>query len=106
MYKTTRTIAGDASMTCKDCGHQISMNKMCERPIQTATDMLNIWPLTTPAALLGWLRGSWVQKRKPSQRLSQCPLSQLCHGFRSRYRLTNPPPRFRPSHVCDLQKFD
>lgn len=40
MYKTTRTIAGDTSMTCKDCGHQISMNKMCERPIQAATDML------------------------------------------------------------------
>ncbi len=27
-------------MTCKDCGHEINMNKMCERPIQTATDML------------------------------------------------------------------
>ena len=40
MYKTTRTIAGDTSMTCKDCGHQISMNEMCERPIQAATDML------------------------------------------------------------------
>jgi hypothetical protein len=40
MYKATRNIAGDASMTCKDCGHEISMNKMCERPIQAATDML------------------------------------------------------------------
>jgi hypothetical protein len=27
-------------MICKDCGHEISMNKMCERPIQAATDML------------------------------------------------------------------
>ena len=27
-------------MKCKDCGHEISMNKMCERPIQAATDML------------------------------------------------------------------
>jgi len=27
-------------MRCKDCGHEISMNKMCERPIQAATDML------------------------------------------------------------------
>ena len=27
-------------MRCKDCGHEISINKMCERPIQAATDML------------------------------------------------------------------
>lgn len=27
-------------MTCKDCGHAISMNKLCEEPIQSATDML------------------------------------------------------------------
>ena len=27
-------------MICKNCGHEISMNKMCERPIQAATDML------------------------------------------------------------------
>lgn len=40
MYKTTRNVAGDASMVCNDCGHEISMNKMCERPIQAATDML------------------------------------------------------------------
>ena len=40
MYKTTRNIAGDTFMTCKDCGHAISMNKICERPIQAATDML------------------------------------------------------------------
>jgi hypothetical protein len=40
MYKTTRNVAGDASMICKDCGHEISMDKMCERPIQAATDML------------------------------------------------------------------
>jgi hypothetical protein len=40
MYKTTRTIAGGISMICKDCGHAISVNKICERPIQAATDML------------------------------------------------------------------
>jgi hypothetical protein len=40
MYKTTRNIAGDTFMTCKDCGHAISMNKICEGPIQAATDML------------------------------------------------------------------
>jgi hypothetical protein len=27
-------------MTCKDCGHAISVNKICEKPIQSATDML------------------------------------------------------------------
>ena len=40
MYKTTRNIAGDTFMICKDCGHEISMNKICERPIQSATDIL------------------------------------------------------------------
>jgi len=27
-------------MTCKDCGSEISMNKVCEKPLQAATDML------------------------------------------------------------------
>jgi hypothetical protein len=27
-------------MTCKDCGHEISVNKICEKPIQAATEML------------------------------------------------------------------
>jgi hypothetical protein len=27
-------------MTCKDCRHEISVNKICEKPIQAATDML------------------------------------------------------------------
>jgi hypothetical protein len=40
MYKTTRNVAGDTSVTCKDCGHAISVNKICERPIQAPTDML------------------------------------------------------------------
>jgi hypothetical protein len=40
MYIRTRTIAGGISMICKDCGHAISVNKICERPIQAATDML------------------------------------------------------------------
>jgi hypothetical protein len=26
-------------MTCKDCGHAVSMDKICEKPIQSATDM-------------------------------------------------------------------
>jgi hypothetical protein len=40
MYIRIRNIAGGTQMRCKDCGHEISMNKICERPIQAATDML------------------------------------------------------------------
>lgn len=40
MYTTTRNIAGDTFMTCKDCGHTVSMNKMCEKPLQSASDIL------------------------------------------------------------------
>jgi hypothetical protein len=40
MYTTTRNIAGSTLMTCSDCGHAISMNKICETPLQSATDML------------------------------------------------------------------
>jgi hypothetical protein len=27
-------------MICNDCGHAISMNKICEKPLQSATDIL------------------------------------------------------------------
>jgi hypothetical protein len=27
-------------MTCKDCGHAVSMNKICEKPLQSASDIL------------------------------------------------------------------
>jgi hypothetical protein len=40
MYTTTRNIAGGTLMECKDCGHAISMNKICEKPIHEATEML------------------------------------------------------------------
>ena len=40
MYITTRDIAGGTFMTCKDCGHAVSMNKMCEKPLQSASDIL------------------------------------------------------------------
>lgn len=40
MYIRIRTITGGISMICKNCGHAISVNKICERPIQAATDML------------------------------------------------------------------
>jgi len=40
VYTTTRNIAGGTLMTCKDCGHAISMNKICDQPIQSATEIL------------------------------------------------------------------
>jgi hypothetical protein len=40
MYTTTRNIAGGTFMTCNDCGHAVSMNKMCETPLQSATNIL------------------------------------------------------------------
>jgi hypothetical protein len=40
MYITTRNVAGDTLMTCSSCGHAIRMNKICETPLQSATDML------------------------------------------------------------------
>jgi hypothetical protein len=40
MYVRIRSIAGDVSIRSKDCGHTISVNKICERPIQAATDIL------------------------------------------------------------------
>jgi hypothetical protein len=40
MYITTRKIAGGTFVVCSDCGDTMSMNKICEKPIQSATDML------------------------------------------------------------------
>jgi hypothetical protein len=41
MYKTSRNNAdGTTLMVCNDCGHAVSLNKLCEKPLQSATDML------------------------------------------------------------------
>jgi hypothetical protein len=40
MYITTRNVAGVTFMTCKDCGHAMSMSKICDKPIQSTTDIL------------------------------------------------------------------
>jgi hypothetical protein len=40
MYITTRSVAGNTMTTCSDCGHAISMNKICETPLQSAAVML------------------------------------------------------------------
>jgi hypothetical protein len=39
MYTTTRSIASGTLTTCNDCGYAISMNEICEKPLQSATDM-------------------------------------------------------------------
>jgi hypothetical protein len=40
MYMRSGNIAGATFMRCKDCGNTISVNKICEKPIQAVTDML------------------------------------------------------------------
>jgi hypothetical protein len=48
-------------MICNDCGHAISMNKICDKPLQSAADMLkhiaahnsprafgHVWPVMRP----------------------------------------------------------
>jgi hypothetical protein len=41
MYKTIRNgVDGVTLMTCSDCGHAVSLNTLCETPLQSATDML------------------------------------------------------------------
>ena len=38
-------------MTCKDCGHAISMNKICDQPIQSATEILKLMAAPNACAL-------------------------------------------------------
>ena len=40
MYTATRRIVGGTFMACSDCGDSISMNTICQTPLQSATDML------------------------------------------------------------------
>jgi hypothetical protein len=41
MYKTSRNKAdGTTLMICNNCGHAVSLNKLCEKPLQSATAML------------------------------------------------------------------
>jgi hypothetical protein len=40
MYTTSRDVAGGTFMICKECGHAVGMNKMCETPLQSATNIL------------------------------------------------------------------
>jgi len=40
MYTTTRHVAGGTFMICKECEHVVGMNKTCETPLQSATNIL------------------------------------------------------------------
>jgi hypothetical protein len=61
MYTTTRNIAGRTFMTCKDCGHAVSMNEICEKPIQSASDILK------HMAVHNVSRGITVERHVPSE---------------------------------------
>jgi hypothetical protein len=39
MYTTTSNATGIIT-TCSDCDYQISLNEICQRPLQAATEML------------------------------------------------------------------
>ena len=75
MYTTTRSIAGGTLTTCNDCGHTISMNKICEKPLQSATDMLP----TTPPTPSRQSSASFDRNQKPSLQLNQTPVSPEPH---------------------------
>lgn len=72
MYKTTRNIAGDTSMICKDCGHEISMNKICEKPIQAATDTLKHVPADNASRAFATIEREMRQEPAPLREL--CPV--------------------------------
>jgi len=74
MYITTRSITGDTLVACGDCGYAVSMNKICETPLQSATDMLKHMAahkasrllvagerVTSELAAVRSLAGKWVR---------------------------------------------
>jgi hypothetical protein len=75
MYIRTRTIAGGISMICKNCGHAISVNKICERPIQAATDMLK--HMAAHNASRAFAVGESVMGQQPEAILAVEPLPLL-----------------------------
>jgi hypothetical protein len=68
-------------MTCKGCGHEISMNQICERPIQAATDMLKHMAVHNASRAFAVATNVMETNRSPS---------------------SLPPPPFRPSHYPSL----
>jgi hypothetical protein len=75
MYIRTRNIAGGTHMKCRDCGHEISINKMCERPIQAATDMLK--HMAAHNASRAFAVAARVMEPEPGATVTVEPLSAL-----------------------------
>ena len=99
MYIRTRSLAGDTHMRCRDCGHEITMNKICERPIQAATDMLKHMAAHNASRAFAAVNSVVHQNRRPHPRLSQSSGSLRCRGWlRSPNHPTRPPnPRALPA---------
>lgn len=41
MYTTIRKATGSTMMICNDCGHAITMDSLCAKPLQGAKNMLS-----------------------------------------------------------------
>jgi hypothetical protein len=75
MYTTTRNIAG--GMTCQDCGHAISMNKICEKPIHEATEMLKHMAAHNSSRAFAAVRVVSPSEQIPAEPASPLQLSAL-----------------------------
>ena len=67
MYTTVRNMTGDTFLACKDCGHAVSMAKICEKPIQSATDVLKHMAVHNASIALGVPAPDRVQPRSRAQ---------------------------------------
>ena len=68
-------------MICKNCGHEISMNKICERPIQAATDMLKHMAAHNASRAFAAVESVIRPEPEVSSSLSHSPRSLRCRGW-------------------------
>jgi hypothetical protein len=52
-------------MACKECGHTISLNKICEQPLKSATDMLKHMAAHNAARAFAPIQRVIVSELKP-----------------------------------------
>jgi hypothetical protein len=64
MYITIRRVTG-TTMACKECGHTISLNKICEQPLKSATDMLKHMAAHNAARAFAPIQRAIVPQLKP-----------------------------------------
>jgi hypothetical protein len=90
-------------MACKDCGHTVSMNKMCEKPLQSATDILK--HMATHKASRAFASVGVVPRQEPEI----VPVIELAHalGVPAQVdRLESQPPNLSPlSPECGFSGF-